>query len=69
MWEYLDAWDFIALFLSLFCLWLARFGAPKLKAMAPDKVDEKTLKSRAYVGMAVGLFYLGVHYYLVKTAL
>ncbi len=69
MWEYLDVWDFLALGLSLFCLWLARFGAPKLKAMAPDKVDEKALRLRAYGGLVAGLLYIGVHYYLIKTAI
>lgn len=66
MWEYLDVWDFLAIGLSLFSFWLARSGAPKLKAIAPEKVDEKSLKLRAYGAIVVGLTYLGVHYYMVK---
>lgn len=69
MWEYLDVWDFLALGLIIFSLWLARRGVPRIKAMAPDKVDEKSLRLRAYGAIVVGLVYLGVHYYLVQKGL
>lgn len=68
-WAYLESWDYLAVILFFFCLWLGLFGAPKMKAVAPDKVDVKALRDRAYVGAAVAVAYLAVHYYLIKEAL
>lgn len=54
----LDSWDYIAVFILLFSLWLVVDGISRLKRANPQAVDEKKLKLRAWGGLVAGLAYL-----------
>lgn len=54
----LDSWDYIAVFILLFSLWLVVDGISRLKRANPQAVDEKRLKLRAWGGLVAGLAYL-----------
>lgn len=54
----LDSWDYVAVFILLFSLWLVVDGISRLKRANPQAVDEKRLKLRAWGGLVAGLAYL-----------
>lgn len=65
IWDYVDMWDFLALGLMLFSLWLAFWGANKMHAAAGEQVNVKALRGRALGGAAAGALYLVVHIYMI----
>lgn len=61
LWDYVDLWDFVALFLVFFCVWLGIWGVNSMHEAAGEKVDVKALRIRALGGAVAGALYLLVH--------
>lgn len=64
-WDYVDLWDFVALFLTVFCFWLGIWGANAMRDAAGEKVDVKALRIRALGGAVAGALYLVVHVWMI----
>mgnify|MGYP003294525891 CR=1 FL=1 len=64
-WDYVDLWDFVALFLVFFCFWLGIWGVNAMQSAAGEKVDAKALRIRALGGAVAGALYLLVHVWMI----
>ncbi len=62
----LEGWDYLAVAMALFSLWLLFGGISRLQEADSEHVDVKKLKVRAWGGLIAAVLYLICRFYVIQ---